>query len=225
MNGEPLRHELLTRCGVGHGFGVRDAPAPPGLRRPVQVHGTAVATLSGDGALSSDQADAVVSGVAGVPVAVVTADCVPILAAAGDGSVVAAIHAGWRGLAGGVVERGIEALRHIAPHGSSIVAVVGPRIGSCCYEVDAPVFEALEARFGSRVQAAVTPTRPGHGRIDLAALVEVDLAASGIAAPARVVMDGVCTRCDAGRFHSFRRDGTRSGRLVHHVAARSGARR
>lgn len=221
MSASSLQHRLLTRCGVAHGFGVRDAPNPAGLKRPVQVHGTTVAHLSTSGALSASEADAVVSHVPGVPVGVVTADCVPILAASSDGKAVAAIHAGWRGLAAGVVAAGIEALRSAASPGAEIVAVVGPRIGDCCYEVDTPVFTELERRFGSRVETAVTATRPGHGKIDLAALVEADLASAGVAARARAVMAGVCTRCDPKRFHSYRRDGSRSGRLVHYAAAKA----
>ena len=220
MSVASLQHPLLTRCGVAHGFGVRDVPDPKGLKRPVQVHGPAVARLSSAGALSAAEADAVVSHVPGVPVGIVTADCVPVLAATSDGTAVAAIHAGWRGLAAGVVAAGIEALRSVASPGAAIVAVVGPRIGDCCYEVDAPVFTELERRFGSRLETAVTATRPGHGRIDLGALVEADLENAGVAARTRAVMVGVCTRCDPKRFHSYRRDGSRSGRLVHHAAAK-----
>ncbi|MCG8587763.1 MAG: polyphenol oxidase family protein [Proteobacteria bacterium] len=217
-----LQHPLLEACGVAHGFGVRDAPAPPDVVRPRQVHGTAVARPTPGGACAPAEADAIASHAPGLAVAVVTADCVPILAAARDGRAVAAIHAGWRGLAEGVVEAGIEALRALAP--GTLVAAIGPAIGACCYEVDAPVLDALGARFGGpALSAACTTTRPGRARVDLAALVRVDLVRRGLSEAAIGGFEGACTRCDATRFHSYRRDGPRSGRLLHHVAARAQA--
>ncbi len=214
-----IEHPLLARCGVAHGFGVRGVSGPPEALRPRQVHGKIVAEPRESGVLEPEEADAVVSAQPGLPVAVVTADCVPILACSRDGSAVAAIHAGWRGLAEGVVEAGILALRSRARPGDDLVAVVGPHIGVCCYEVDAPVLSALGARFGVVLESAVRPTRPGHARLDLGRLVQVALRESGVEEAACASLEDVCTRCDAVRFHSYRRDGNHSGRLVHFVAA------
>jgi YfiH family protein len=171
------------------------------------------------GAAAPAEADAIVCTTPGLAVAVVTADCVPILAATRDGRAVAAIHAGWRGLAAGVVEAGIEALRVAAP-GARLVAAIGPCIGACCYEVDAPVVDALLARFGEDLAPALAATRPGHHRLDLVALVREDLLRAGLEVSAVGTLTGACTHCDPERFHSFRRDGAGAGRLLHHVAAR-----
>ena len=204
-----LTHPLLEACGVRHAFGVRDAPEPPGLVCPTQVHGTAVATVRG-GQPEPAQADAILGRQPGCPVGIVTADCVPVLAGLRDGSAVAAIHAGWRGLAAGVVTAAIAALRESAPVSAEVVAVIGPHIGICCYEVDDPVLVPLRARFGE-LGAATRPSgadRPGHRLLDLGALVAWDLERAGVSVEARAAVPDACTRCDAVRFHSFRRDGT-----------------
>lgn len=218
MSGGFIRDPLLTACGVAHGFGERGAAPPEDVRRPKQVHGATVTTASACAGPSPPDADAIVSDVAGLPVAVVTADCVPVLVAAADGRAVAAVHAGWRGLAAGVIRTGIDALRELAGD-APLVAVVGPHIGACCYEVDAPVIDGLGARFGAALADAVRPTRADHVALDLGRLARVELERAGLAPDAVGGIQGACTRCDAERFHSYRRDGTRSGRLVHFIAA------
>ena len=209
-----LVHPLLAAAGVRHGFGLRTSPVLPGVRRPVQVHGATVVRADADGELG--EADAALATRPGVAVGVVTADCVPVLVAAG--SAVAAVHAGWRGLAAGVIPRALEALAEAAP-GADAVAAVGPCIGACCYEVDAPVLDALRPRFGAALDGALRPARPGHALLDLPALAREALVAAGLA-PARVgALAGACTRCDAARFHSFRRDGASAGRLLSWIEA------
>jgi polyphenol oxidase len=203
-----LEHPLLGAEGVRHGFGLRTSPARE-VRRPVQVHGAAVVRADADGPLG--EADAALATRPGVSVGVVTADCVPVLVAAGPA--VAAVHAGWRGLAAGVIPRALEALAASAP-GAAPVAAVGPCIRACCYEVDDPVLDALQSRFGAALDAALRPARPGHALVDLAVLARVALLAAGVAEPRVGVVADACTRCDAGRFHSFRRDGAAAGRLL-----------
>jgi YfiH family protein len=210
-----IRHPLLAGAGVEHGFGQRSAIAPPGLAKPKQVHGTAVAVATRSG-LSRAEADAVVSRDPGMTVGVITADCVPILISAMDGGAVAAIHAGWRGLAAGVVPRGVEALQMIARR-RELHAVIGPHIGACCYEIDEPVTTALAERFAVALVSALSRTRPGHHRLALAPLVVHDLVSAGIPAANIAVLTDACTACDSQRFHSFRRDGKAAGRLVHYV--------
>jgi YfiH family protein len=220
---EFIRHPLLDRIGVPHGFGVIDAAPPAGLLRVRQVHGIAVAIVDEEGVPSHDEADAVVSCQTQRPVGVMTADCVPILAAARDGSAVAAIHAGWRGLGAGVVEAGISALRvQCGGVQADLVAVIGPHIGASCYEVDAPVLDTLRARFGEAVDDASEPTRPGHRRLALGDLVALALGRAGVREGSVAMLAGACTSCDARRFHSYRRDGEHAGRLVHHISARAG---
>lgn len=222
-----IQHPSLQALGLDHGFGTRGAAEISGLRRPRQVHGAVVATAD---QCRSDPpecpADAVVSRLPATPVGVVTADCVAILLAGPAGQAVAAIHAGWRGLALGVVEAGVDALRHecvragLESDAAGFTAVIGPHIGACCYEVDAPVLGPLRLRYGGRVADATQACRPGHSMLNLGMLVSHALLAAGLDRAGVASLEGACTCCDAGRFHSYRRDGARSGRLVHYIAAR-----
>lgn len=221
-----LTHELLGRLGVEHGFGLRGFVAPPGLRRPRQVHGRGVvdaARLATEPDPPQFEADAVYSGEAGVGVAVVTADCVPILLADGQAGVVAAVHAGWRGIAVGVIGAAVSAIEQIGAKPERLVAAIGPYIGPCCYEVDEPVLSAFARRFDSLMKSAAHPTRAGHARIDLGAFASAELTTAGLSIDRVGSFDAACTRCDSERFHSYRRDGAKSGRMVHFVRAPSAA--
>ncbi len=220
---KPLEDPVLS--GVAHGFGVRGFEGPAGLLRPRQVHGTVVVSAADfRGRRERPAADAIVCAESRQPVAVITADCVPILVTTRDGAAVAAIHAGWRGLAAGVVQAGVEALLRLADCSSgSIRAAIGPHIGPCCYEVDAPVLEPLQRRFGERFGRfrRAAPAHPGHAHIDLGGLVREALLGLGVPEDAVGQAAVACTRCDSQRFHSHRRDGERAGRLVHFIAARN----
>jgi YfiH family protein len=215
-----LREPLLAGPGLRHGFGTRRAEPPAGLLRPRQVHGIRVVEARACRGEPAPEADAVVSSEPGVPVAVVTADCVPVLLAVPDGRAVAAIHAGWRGLADGVLAEGVAALvRAAGAPPERILAGIGPHIGPCCYEVDDPVLEALARGHVEALETAVVPVRPGHALLDLGRLAVAALAAAGLE-PGRIGRAaGACTRCDADRFFSYRRDGPHAGRLVHFIAA------
>jgi hypothetical protein len=222
VSARALTHPLLGDCGVEHGFGVRDAPSPPDLARPVQVHGAEIATREAC-ARERCEADGVVATGPGERVGIVTADCAPLLLATEDGRAVAAVHAGWRGLAAGVVRNGVAALR-AAAGGSSLVCAIGPHIGPCCYEVDAPVLTALRLHFGAALDEAAGPARAGHAMLDLGALARAALLAAGLSEGRVGSLPDACTHCDASRFHSYRRDGPRAGRLVHFVAPRAAER-
>jgi len=221
MPGEGLRHPLLDALGIEHAFGTRGAWLPSDLVRPQQVHGMQVVLSTGDETGHDAQGDAIATAVAGRAIGIATADCVPILVATETGRAVAAIHAGWRGLAAGVIEAGVEALRSLAGSSQRLVAAVGPHIGLCCYEVDRPVLDAMTQRFTrEEVAAACVETRQGHARIDLGQLSALALERSGIGAAERGQLEGACTACDAVRFDSYRRDGAAAGRLVHFVISR-----
>jgi len=238
-----LREPRLAALGLDHGFGTRAAPPPPDAVRPRQVHGAAVAEVV-DGAAHPERADAIVATRGGPAVAVATADCVPVLLGAPGGEAVAAVHAGWRGLAAGVVEAGAgalarrvdalrdDSLREGGEGGGSptahrarvaLVAGIGPHVGPCCYEVDAPVVEALRRRFGGELDAALAPSRrggPGHFLLDLGALARAALLRVGLAVGAVGAAAVRCTSCDRDRFPSYRRDGPGAGRVVHYVRPR-----
>ncbi len=211
-----IAHGLLLAVGVEHGFGTRQATEPPDLVCPRQVHGIGVARL-GAGGLDREEADAVVCDRPGVGVGIVTADCVPILLASSSGRAVAAIHAGWRGLAAGVVQSGVDALRERVAPGERLVAVIGPHIGRCCYEVDLPVMDPLRARFGPDLDGASAFSRVGHHRLDLGQLVSMDLQRQGVERDWIGVVSDFCTACGVARFHSYRREGAGAGRLLHYI--------
>ncbi len=162
------------------------------------------------------RADAAWTRAPGRAVGVVTADCVPVLLRAGAPEApplaVAAVHAGWRGLAAGVLERALFALRTACP-GAPLHAAHGPAAGACCYEVDGPVCEALEARYPDALPAAATPSRPGHVMLDLARLARAALCAAGAQC---LPCAAHCTICNP-RFASYRRDGARAGRMLHWI--------
>lgn len=199
-----LRAQLLERIGVEHGFGTRlsaDA-APKDVHFAKQVHGTALARAP---FTAKPEADAVWSDAPGAAVGVVTADCVPILLAHRSGRLVCAIHAGWRGSAARIVTRTVRALR--AKPGE-LVAAIGPHIGPCCYEVDAPVIGAIPE------QSVFHPARSlEHAMLDLFALNRLQLVGAGV--PARAIERvGGCTACDPALYFSYRRDRV-SGRMLH----------
>ncbi len=217
---QPLRHALLSNIGVDHGFGLRGLAKLAGLRCPRQVHGVAVATAQQcAGQDPPPEADAVVSEQIGVRVAVVTADCLPILLAGDRGRVVAAVHAGWRGLAGGVISACLAALRERLGKSEGVAAVIGPHIGKCCYEVDEPVLGAFAERFSETLPRALRQTRPGHAQLDLGLLAREALRAEGVESDRIGLLAAACTACDSERFFSYRRDGPETGRLVHFIAA------
>lgn len=168
-----------------------------------QVHGVGVAS----GADDCVTADASIARSAREPACVVlTADCLPLLLCTEDASAVAAVHAGWRGLAAGVIEATVAALA-VAP--ACVLAWLGPAIGPRAYEVGEDVRSALLAA-DRDAAAAFEQTRPGHWSCDLYALARRRLEALGIGS---VHGGGLCTHADARRFYSYRRDGV-TGRFA-----------
>lgn len=226
--GRALCDPVLEATGALHGFAERGVQAPEFTVFPRQVHGIRAVraeALSGAERGESVEADAIASATPGLAVGIVTADCVPILVASRDGSRVGAIHAGWRGLAAGVIEAGIEAMHLEA---SGLAAAVGPAARGCCYEVDDPVARALEARYASLLHEVLVPGRPGHFQLDLPRLASRILVRIGLDPDQLGSAHRLCTICTPGpRFESHRRDGQQAGRLRHFIrpAARPAAPR
>jgi len=181
-----------------------DLPVPPCWLH--QVHGRRVVAAEDLAPDAEPEADAAVARTPGRVLAILTADCLPVLFAADDGSVVGAAHAGWRGLAAGVLEATLERM-DVAP--ARIRAWLGPAIGAASYEVGAEVRAAFLAH-ASEAAACFTPTRPGHWLADLAALARQRLAASGV----RHVGGGHFDTFTDPRLYSYRREGPRSGRFA-----------
>jgi YfiH family protein len=167
------------------------------LAHALQVHGVTVRRLDAGGAGSpadgDGEADGHASDQARVGLLAFTADCLPV-ALAGDGAV-AMLHAGWRGLAAGVLEQGVQALREVGGEGA-IAAAIGPGAGVCCYEV------------GEEVHGAFAGTHREGSRLDLKAIARERLHGAGVG---EVLDLETCTICDE-RFFSHRREGARAGR-------------
>jgi YfiH family protein len=208
-HGLEMRERLRTQLGVRrllrgfqvHGATVQrvgasarggQARATPGTARPAQaMKGIEIppATM----AQPEVEADGQATALRGLGAIVLTADCLPI--ALGTTSAVAMVHAGWRGLAAGVLEEGVRAVRELGGDGE-IVAIVGPGAGPCCYAV------------GEEVHAAFGGAHRDGKNIDLKAIARERLLAAGVMEVRDVA---ACTICDE-RFFSHRREGARAGR-------------
>lgn len=189
-----------------------------------QIHGNHVVTFGSTTALSLPQrdgatiapetatgvnapvGDAAVTRDAGVVLAIHCADCLPVFLSERDANAVGAAHAGWRGLAAGVIENTVEAMRSDP---ARITAWLGPCIGPAAFEVGAEVREAFVTD-DRDAAAAFAPGRPGKWFADLECLARRRLARAGVT---DVNGGGMCTLSDPVRFFSFRRDGT-SGRMA-----------
>lgn len=212
-----LCDRVLIDLDIDHGFGLRGAQPPENTAFSIQVHGIDVFdATSRRSARDRPRADVVVSTTPGLPIGIVTADCVPILIAAEDGSAVAAVHAGWRGLAAGVIEAGAQAVT-AAARGASLVAAVGPAARGCCYEVDEPVRVALAENYSDGLREALEPGRPGHFQLDLPRLATRVLAGSGVDCHQIGTQHRLCTICNPDLFESYRRDGVAAGRMSHFI--------
>ena len=187
-----------------------------------QVHGSSVVVLDAGNiprTATAEQlmdsrrprADAAVTRQAGVVCAIQVADCLPVLFAARDGSVVGAAHAGWRGLASGVLGATVAAMEVPA---DQVVAWLGPAIGPQNFEVGEDVVAAFAATAHSdqraQTEAAFLPQPNGKWLCDLFTLARLRLAAAGVT---HVSGGGLCTVSDARRFYSYRRDG-QTGRMA-----------
>jgi len=242
-----MRSHILHEAGFAHVFPERDVSdarllelvgvpgpgAPPergaagdAIVQVKQVHGATVVQArdalsrqgdAGFGARQACEGDAIVARAADGPVAigVRVADCVPVLVASAETGDVAAIHAGWRGVTAGVVAAGVKALG-----GGGLVAAIGPCIGACCFEVGRDVADAIaRAAPGAVVIVPYPHASPDKVFVDLRAAVRRQLQDAGVDA-ARIDDVPGCTRHEPVRFHSFRRDGKYSGRMLATIVTR-----
>ncbi len=234
-----LQSARLAKHGFRHGFSLRAAGdfallrAPEKLRAAQaavgeavgfdparlyqvrQVHGKRVLEGAGDReALEREEADALVGRAADIAVAVRVADCVPILLADPETRNVAAVHAGWRGVEARILEASVTAM---APRSerARLVAAIGPCIGACCFEVGEDVAERIVAVSAASV---VVRRAPPKAFVDLRAAVRAQLRHLSFD-DAAIEDVGGCTRCNPTDYHSFRRDGEASGRLLAVIVA------
>ena len=180
----------------------RQLPAEPGWLR--QVHSARVVEL---GRETDREADAVLTRQPAQVCAVLTADCLPVLLCDRAGSVVAAAHAGWRGLADGVLEATVAAMQ-VPPEG--ILAWMGAAIGPQAFEVGDEVRQAFVAQHAEASVAFVLQPTPGKWLADIYQLARIRLKHAGVQA---IYGGGRCTFNEADSFYSYRRDGV-TGRMA-----------
>lgn len=186
-----------------HGFGTRQAPrSQEGMASLKQIHSSlSLVADRREGCVG--EGDALLTRETGVTVSVRTADCFPVLLADVQRKAVAAVHAGWRGTADRVVIKTLERMQaEFGSQAQDVIAVIGPGIGACCYQIG----EEVARRF-DKVSA---------GRLDLAEENRLQLASHGVAAE-RTGIIGACTFCDAAHFFSWRRDRENAGRMISYI--------
>ena len=222
---------LHAVAGVRHGFAARRGRlgdvAPNAVARLRQVHGAEVLALpQNDDAREAfyrstveerPTADALMTDALGATVAVAVADCLPLLFADRRARAVAAVHAGWRGLAAGVIENTVGALQStygIIP--SDLVVGIGPAIGPCCFEVGHEVIEAFAKR-GYEAQARVSGRQGARPHADLRAVAAAILRRLEVPDD-NVASAAMCTLCNSEWLWSYRADGDAAGRMLCGIA-------
>ncbi|WP_082565703.1 polyphenol oxidase family protein [Duganella sp. Root1480D1] len=192
--------------GIRHGFGSASSLVPAELApvwelRPAkrQVHGTRVAAIH-EAKQEVGEADGFHTALPGLPVSIITADCVPLLLVRRDGTQIAAVHAGWRGLYDGIIPAALAAMGAGAP----VVAAVGPTICAACYEVSEELAEDFARRFPELPRKVVLPA---YRHLDLRAIAEHQLRAAGVEEIEHVGGCTCCARDAAGQpiYRSYRR--------------------
>ncbi len=206
--------ENRARAVAAFGFSVDD------LCTAYQVHGDrAVAVEKAWSHAAAPQADALVSNTPGVVLGILTADCTPVLLADSDNRVIGALHAGWRGALGGILEAGVAGMCRLGARATTIHAVIGPTIGPKSYEVGAE-FPAPFLAQDPGAQAFFRPAaRDGHYLFDLPGYVARRLGALGLGEIAQLRRD---TYAEDAQFFSYRRNSQRGesdyGRLLAAIA-------
>lgn len=186
------------------------------LCRVHQVHGNEIVVLRADQPFdNSVKADGLVSDDPARILSVRTADCVPVLLASDDGRVVAAVHAGWRGVVAGIVEVAVRRIAELAP-ARTIFAAIGPCIGPDAFEVGPEVLEAFAQTFG--MMAPARGRLGDKGDVDLSAAVAIQLAIVNVPID-QIDRSDRCTFRDADEFFSHRRDHGLTGRMAAVIGA------
>ena len=205
--GDAARAVATNRRRLAAALGI----APGACIEAEQVHGTGIAIVERVPRGPVPGVDALATSEKGIWFVIYAADCVPVLIVDAKTPAIAAVHAGWRGVAARVVPAAIARMREAfgtAP--GECLAVLGPAIGGCCYEVDAPVARAMGgAGWWPR---AARPTGPERWHLDLRIAVHEQLMESGVP-ESRTATVPYCTACRPDLFFSYRRDGA-CGRMA-----------
>ncbi len=210
-SGDAPAHVRENRRRLLAALGLADLP----VLAPRQVHSAEVSVHAASQPLPAGgvlPGDAVVTDARGVVLMVLAADCVPVLLCDPQAGVIAVLHAGWRGTAGAIASRTVDTMReHFGCQPGRIVAVLGPAIGRCCYEVGREVLAAVARVTPCRPEAFAAVRTDGKAMLDLTAANVAQLTAAGLRRE-HIGAVGLCTACQPDRFFSHRRDGEPTGR-------------
>jgi len=215
-----LRRETLAHV-LGFSFS--------GFTFAQQIHGTRVQVVDGRqrGAGGGDYrtalpgSDGLSTGLAETVLLLYYADCVPMYFYGPEKDVVALAHAGWRGTTGNMAARMIEHYAHVWGIGPKAVWVaIGPSIGACCYEVDDPVIQAVRKVLPDEWQAVCRP-KEGRWLLDLKELNRRLLMAAGVPQD-HICTSRYCTACRQDLFFSYRKEGTKAGRMLAWIGRKEG---
>lgn len=199
-----------------HGFGTRLSPdwlAEREVTTLRQVHSNVVLEVKGQPGSVGD-GDALIANSPGL-VGIRTADCLPILLVDPVNRALAAVHAGWRGTAAGICTRTVTRMQHVyETNPNDLVAVIGPGIGHCCFEVGPEV----TIQFQSFMPAGTDLTK--QTQIDLASVNRSQLQSAGLE-DSKILAAEICTFCGGDFWHSYRRDGKWAGRMTTAIGLRT----
>lgn len=231
---------LLENAGIRHGFstrlagsaGDRDAVARMAEHAGVepvdgnffvtgnQVHGDAIHVVTPQNRAERPDCDALMTCEPGIPIGVLTADCVPILIASvtDDRPVVAAVHSGWRGTAAGIAAKAVTAACELAGcEAADLIVALGPSIGGVSYEVSEDVARAVAATLPSHASGVIDRNRGPKPHVDLRGAVRLQLLAAGARAD-HIELVGGDTFTEPALYFSYRRDGSNAGRHLSFVS-------
>ena len=201
---------------ISYGFSGKN-DSVPNINRPKQVHGTDIVEAcdhkTGPLTTSRVNADGIYVARPGVPIGVVTADCVPILFANKQKTFVMAVHAGWRGICSGIVARACQfALGRFVDKADNLLVGIGPAISAKQYEVGTDVYGALEKSIGKDLlQRVCFANTNDKYQLDLVNLTKIILRSFDICSKNIQIMNS-CTYSNPDIWHSYRRDGSNCGR-------------
>lgn len=180
-----------------------------------QVHGDHVLVVEDAVAAGSNRpVDAAVTAIPGIPLTILTADCLPVLLYDPKRNTAGAVHAGWRGTASGITEKTVKVMiERFGCDAADITAAMGPAVGPCCYEVDDAVSDGFRKGAVDDWRYAAERCRGGDRRwmLDLAKANSIQLLRAGVR-KGRISLPPYCTCCKSDLFFSYRRDGKMSGR-------------
>jgi YfiH family protein len=216
---DPHSSVLGNRSILSRAFGTRVER----LVTVTQTHGTDLLVIDAPNPDYSHfqklECDGIITNQPGVMIGVCVADCAPVLLLDPVNRVAAALHAGWKGTAGEIAKKGVAALVSLfGAKPGQLLAAVGPAIGRCCYEVDAPVRDEF-AKGGGDWDEFADVAGDGRWRLDLSRANVLQLQDAGLA-PENIETTDLCVSCNKASFFSYRRDKGETGRQMGFIMLR-----